>query len=48
MSTPLTWGAKRCVVREISKDEFTPSWRIVGGGLVEVVKSENTLEGVMM
>jgi hypothetical protein len=39
MSTPLTWGARRCVVRNISSGEFTPSWRIVGGGVGLVVKS---------
>ena len=39
MSIPFTWGARRIVVRAISRGEFTPSWAIVGGGFGEMVKS---------
>lgn len=39
MSMPLTWGARKVVVRLISRGEFTPSWAIVGVGEGDVVKS---------
>jgi len=40
MSIPFTYGARRVVVRLISRGELTPSCAIVGGEVGESVKSE--------
>ena len=39
MSIPFMYGARRVVVREISRGLLTPSWAIVGGEVGERVKS---------